>query len=175
LKAKSESTSVSTPSSKKRMLDFDIEPSSTVTVTPSKTLVNMSAIVATPKYKKHSSMQTSRFRSLILMIIKCMLPISLVERQPFKDFILKLDPSFNMPTRYLVKSNGIPDIRKETIINIKNAIFSIPWPNISLDGWSDGIMRCFSGYALQGIDKNWNLVNLTLAFRHIKGRFWTLS
>jgi hypothetical protein len=52
---------------------------------------------------------------------------------------------------------------------IKNILKRIPWPNISLDGWSDGILRCWTGYVIQGIDNNWNLVKFTLAFKYTKG------
>ena len=33
------------------------------------------------------------------MLIKCMLPLSIVEREGFKEFINYIDPSFVMPTR----------------------------------------------------------------------------
>ena len=52
---------------------------------------------------------------------------------------------------------------------IKNILKRIPWPNISLDGWSDGFLRCWTGYAIQAIDNNCNLVKFTLAFKYTKG------
>ena len=155
----------STPStSVKRKLIDDGE-----SLTPKKTLLNMNAITQTPKYARNSSMQIRRFRQLLLMIIKCMLPISLVERQPFRDFVAHLDPSFHMPTRYLIKQTGLPTLREEIRNKLKNILKSIPWPNISLDGWSDGILRSFNGYIVQGINDNWDLVQHSLSFKNSKG------
>jgi hypothetical protein len=130
----------------------------------------MNAIKQTPKYKRDHPMQLSRFRQLLIMLVRCMLPIVLVERQPFRKFVETLDPSFHMPSRYVVKKTGLPQLRDEIKIKILNGLKSIPWPNIILDGWSDGIMRCFTGYIVQGIDDSWNLVRYTLAFRLTKGK-----
>jgi len=115
-------------------------------------------------------MQINRFRQLLIMLVRCMLPISLVEREPFKKFVETLDPSFHMPSRYTVKKTGLPQLREEIKNKLSNVLKSISWPNIILDGWSDGIMRCFTGYIIQGIDDNWRLVKHTLAFRLTKGK-----
>ena len=69
--------------SRKRKLD---EPSVS-TPTTKRTLFDMSAVVKTPKYSKNSSMQIGRFRQLLIMIIRCMLPISIIEREAFRDLI----------------------------------------------------------------------------------------
>jgi hypothetical protein len=140
------------------------------TTTPKRTLLNMNAVSQTPKYPRNGSMQVERFRQLLLMLIKCMLPISLVERQPFRDFVGKLDPSFHVPTRYVVKHTGLPNLREEIKSKLKNIMKTIPWPNVSLDGWSDGILRCFNGYVVQGISENWTLIKHSLAFKNSKGR-----
>ena len=135
----------------------------------------MNAITQTPKYSRNSSMQIGRFRQLLLMLIKCMLPISLVERQPFREFVAHLDPSFHMPTRYLIKQTGLPNLREEIRNKLKLILKSIPWPNISLDGWSDGILRSFNGYIVQGIDDNWVLVKHSLSFKNSKGKYIVLQ
>ena len=153
----------STPNLKRKLND-EINES-----TPKKNLLNMNAIIQTPKYQRNSSFQIGRFRQLLLFLVKCMLPISLVERQPFRDFVALLDPSFHMPTRYLVKQTGLPNLRIEIRNKLKNILKSIPWPNISLDGWSDGILRSFNGYIVQGINDNWILVKHTLSFKNSKG------
>jgi hypothetical protein len=53
----------------------------------------MNTVSQTPKYPRNGSMQVGRFRQLLLMLIKCMLPMSLVERQTFRDFVNMLDIS----------------------------------------------------------------------------------
>ena len=69
--------------SRKRKMD-----DSNFSTPPTKrTLFDMNAIVKTPKYSKNSSMQIGRFRQLLIMIVRCMLPISIIEREGFRDFI----------------------------------------------------------------------------------------
>ena len=68
--------------------------------TPKRTLLNMHAISRTPKYPRQSNMQISRFRQLLIMLVRCMLPVYFFEKEPFKEFVEALDPSFHMPTRY---------------------------------------------------------------------------
>jgi hypothetical protein len=46
-----------------------------------------------------------------LCIVLCMLPISLVENEGFRDYISYLDPSFNIPSRSKVKNTGIPNLK----------------------------------------------------------------
>ena len=44
---------------------------------------------------------------------------------------------------------------------------SIPYPNVSVDRWSDADIRCLNGYivpltSFQGIDMEWNLHTIVL-------------
>ncbi len=55
--------------------------------TPKRTLLNMHAISRTIKYPRQSNMQINRFRQLLIMLVRCMLPIYLVEKEPFKNLL----------------------------------------------------------------------------------------
>ena len=105
------------------------------------------------------------------MLVKCMLPISIVENSGFKEFINYLDPCFNLPTRYTIKKSGLTNLKN--FVDAKNIeILSIvPWVNVSCDGWSDETMRCWNGYYAQGIDNNWEMQNIPIAFKEVKGNF----
>lgn len=83
-----------------------------------------------------------------------MLPISIVEKDGFRDYVEFLDPSFNIPNRYKIKQTGFPDLKTKVVEKIKNDLANIEWLNISLDGWTDGISRCYNGYIAQGIYYN---------------------
>ncbi len=50
------------------------------------------------------------------MLVRCMLPISLVENKGFKEYILYMDPSFSMPTRSRIKDTGLPDLKKNFVL-----------------------------------------------------------
>ena len=40
-----------------------------------------------------------RSHCLFKLIVKCMQPLSIVESEDFKEFVVTLDPSFTMPNR----------------------------------------------------------------------------
>ena len=55
-----------------------------------------------------------------------------------------------MPTRYRVRETGLPELKKLVELKIMNELKAMKSINISLDGWTDGIFRCFNGYVAQG-------------------------
>ena len=103
------------------------------------------------------------------MLVRCMLPISLVENKGFKEYILYMDPSFSMPTRSRIKDTGLPDLKINVCFKIKEILSKIKWLNTSIDGWTDATMRSFNGYVAQGIDDEWNLQTIPIAFEYVKG------
>ncbi len=84
------------------------------------------------------------------MLIKCMLPISLVEREGFRVYINYIDPSFNMPTRSRIKETGLQEIKHNINNYLTSSLEKLETLNISLDGWSDGIKRSYIGFIAQG-------------------------
>ena len=78
--------------SKKRKLDFEDSKSPQ---TPSSSLLSNTA--RSIKYGAFSKIQKERFDKLMAMIVKCMLPISIIENPAFREYIQYLDPSFNIP------------------------------------------------------------------------------
>lgn len=86
----------------------------------------------------------------MVMIITCMLPISIVEKNGFKKYVNFLDPSFSMPSRWKIKETGLPNLKLAVEERIQADLNGIEWLNISLDGWTDGIYRCFNGFSAQG-------------------------
>jgi len=45
------------------------------------------------------------------MIVKCMLPISLVEKEGFMEYVEYLNPSFSMPTRNRIRDTELPGFK----------------------------------------------------------------
>ena len=84
-----------------------------------------------------------------------MLPISLVETKAFKDFMYVFDPSFNVPTRNTIKNSGLNNMYSSVHSKMLKILESIPHVNISVDGWSDAVIRCYNGYIVQGIANNY--------------------
>ena len=133
--------------------------------TPSRTLTNMGAV----PYPRNSIVQMDRYKALVRMLIKLMLPISIVEKDAFKEFIKIFDPHFTVPNRLSIKTIGVEELYKATNIKIKEILDKCQWINLSNDGWSDATARCFNGYVAQTIDDNWNLLSIPIAFRETTG------
>ena len=87
----------------------------------------------------------------------------------FRDFIQHLDPCFSMPSRKTIKESGLRDLHESCISKIKDILKNVRYPNVSIDGWSDATLRSFNGYTVQGIDENWNLINIPIGFHFVTG------
>ena len=100
------------------------------------------------------------------MLVSLMLPISIICK---KDFMQIFDPSFIVPTRKTVKTTGLSSFLKSVNEKIMIIIKRMPYVNLSVDGWSDSFMRCFNGYIIQGIDLDWKLHTIPIAFQYVSG------
>ena len=87
----------------------------------------------------------------------------------FREFIHHLDPCFNMPSRKTIKETGLRDMNNVATQKIKERLKNVLHPNISVDGWSDATLRSFNGYTVQGIDNDWNLINIPIGFKFVEG------
>ena len=103
------------------------------------------------------------------MVIKCCLPLSIVERNGFREFVHYLDPSFQIPTRFKLKATEFKKLRDRVDNKNRSILESIEHPNISTDGWTDGSLRSFNGYVAQGIDHNWVMQTIPIDFVNVKG------
>ena len=84
-------------------------------------------------------------------IVKAMLPISIVEAESFRELIRYLEPGFGIPSRHTMREANLPALKEIVEKKIRNDLALMESINISLDGWSDKIMRCFNGFIAQGI------------------------
>jgi len=88
----------------------------------------------------------------------------------FREFVEHLDPCLRIPSRKTIKGTGFRDLSNEVIIKMKSMLKKVPFVNVSVDGWSDAILRSFNGYTAQGIDDDWNLVNIPIGFQYVEGK-----
>ena len=98
-----------------------------------------------------------------------MLPLSIIEKPAFKKFMEVFDPSFVVPGVKCVKNTHVITLKERVTEKIMIILKTIPYPNVSVDGWCDAVMRCFNGYIVQGIDMEWNLHTIPIAFEHVTG------
>lgn len=136
-----------TPSAKRPRLLSSTEGS---TESPSKKLPDMGILSIQTKFGPSSIIQNERLLKIVTMLIKCMLPISLVENPSFREYIEYIDPSFHMPSVITVKERGLNILESQVNEAIKTRLRNMPWVNVSLDLWSDAILRPFNGFICQG-------------------------
>jgi len=79
-----------------------------------------------------------------------MLPVQLVEKDGFREFMNYLEPSFRIPTRHKLKTTDLPNLKTSIENKIRLELAQFDSLNVSLDGWSDAILRSFNGYVVQG-------------------------
>jgi hypothetical protein len=149
---------------KKRKLDFS--PSSPTTP---RTHALFNNVAVAPKYTFKSILQKARVFALVKMLVRLMLPVSIIESTAFKEFIAVFDPSLNVPTRETVKTSGMTNMYESVEKKIMNILATMTHVNISVDGWSDAVIRCYNGYIVQGIDSNWVMHTIPIAFQHVTG------
>ena len=132
--------------------------------------LNLNDVPTSPKYSSNSIHQKTRYFALVVMLIKCMLPVSLVERLAFRQFLAVFDPCFIFPDRKGIKNYGVVHLR-ELVTNKINLLFKrIAWLNTCCDGWADASLRCFNGYVAQGICDDWKMNTVNIAFEHVTGK-----
>ena len=107
---------------------------------------------------------------MVKMLISLMLPISIVEKQAWTDFMLVFDPSFTVPARNTIKKSIIPQMMNAVETQLIAIMSKIEWLNVCTDGWSDSTMRCWNGYVVQGIDDEWNMRTTPICLEFVEGK-----
>lgn len=116
----------------------------------SRSLLNMGVVAVQPKYREDGSVYQDRLRELTTMIIKCMLPISFVENEAFRSYIRFIDPSFTMPSVKTLRETGLNSLTQSVVEKIKKRLVSMESVSMTLDLWSDPVLRPFNGLICQG-------------------------
>ena len=106
---------------------------------------------------------------LIKMLVKCMLPISIVDNPAFRQYIVYLDPSFQIPSRKTIKDSSLPKMKEFLQERIKERMTKIDHPNVCTYFLTDTTTRPFSGFTFQGIDDEWNLNTICTGFDFLEG------
>ena len=127
-----------TPTNKKRKIP---EKSSETTHIKTPTIVN--SLFKQEKFAIGGVNQRERLVYLNKMIIKCMLPISIVESSGFKEYMRYVDPSFTMPSCHTIKRTSLPYLVQKVRGKIQDILNDIDFPNVSTDGWTDATMRVY--------------------------------
>ena len=99
-----------------------------------------------------------------------MIPLSTVDNPAWKEWLAYIDPSYRVPTVETVKLSGLFPMVKRVEVKVKDLLMQIKYVNVSVDGWTDKTNRSFNGYIAQGIDSDWVMRTVPVAFKLVKGR-----
>ena len=74
-----------------------------------------------------------------------------------------------MPTRKTIQNTNLAELKKQVLNKVKAKVEDLEWVNVSVDGWPDATMRGYNGYIAQGIDSDWELHSIPIAFEFAVG------
>jgi len=100
------------------------------------------------------------------LIINLGLPISIVERPAFVDFMRKMDPKFSITSRRTLSRKTIPDLYDKMIDQLKLFCSKSVFLSLALDIWSDRRKRSF--FAITGLIYFLNENNTIIYFLNLQ-------
>lgn len=104
------------------------------------------------------------------IIVKCCLPVSLVDNEHFKAFLMAIDPSFKCPCRQTVTSVIIPQMLESKQRDISELLKTVRNACLTVDIWTDRRMHSFIGITVHAYNEDTgSLITKLLTFRAFKG------
>ncbi|XP_022160721.1 zinc finger BED domain-containing protein 1-like isoform X3 [Myzus persicae] len=96
--------------------------------------------------------------SLVKFIAKDMLPLSTVDGVGFVEFMNKISPNYEIPSRFTIKRKiqGLYETEKHKVATEIQNIDSIA---LTTDCWTSKAMESYICVTAHGITKNWKIVN----------------
>ena len=88
------------------------------------------------------------------LVVKCNLPLNIVESPAFRDFIKDLNPKWEPISCKALKLKLIPTFASDVRDKIRTTLVSSTDVTLTVDAWSDRRCRSFLGIAAHFIDKN---------------------
>ena len=115
------------------------------------------AVERTQHYVRSSKRRQEITTSVTKFIAKEMMPVSVVEREGFKEIVQKLDPRYEVPSRKYFSKNALPSLYTATREKILESMKSLKYYSITTDMWSSGKMEPYMAVTIHYIDKDWVL------------------
>ena len=104
------------------------------------------------KTKKYSSTDPRQVRlteSIIKdLIIKCGVPLSLVEQNGFKNFMQIVDPMYSLLSRRQIARDKLPKLYDKMIMRLKTLCDNAEYISVTLDVWTDRRLRSYIGITM---------------------------
>lgn len=107
--------------------------------------------------------------ALIMFIAGDILPLSLVDSQNFRNFVEKLDPKYQIPSRKHLSTKVLNEKSSEVRNNLKEKLSKAKNVSLTIDLWSNKQMNAFMGITDPFIEE-WTAQSVTLYCKRFKGK-----
>ena len=121
------------------------------------------------KYPPNDSHQHNITDELMSFIVGDLLPLSVVESSKFRNFICKLDPKYQMPTRKHLSTKLIKENIFRTHENITKKVEQVHSIALTTDLWSNRQMKSYIGITGHLI-LDWKINSIMVACHRFSGR-----
>jgi hypothetical protein len=110
---------------------------------------------------------------LIRFIIGCCLPFRIVENPSFKEFVHKLNNSYEIPKRHRLSEEILNNFFESSIVDIKNALIDTFAIALTLDLWTSVQRYPYLGVTCHLINCYFEFKSYTIAIQHLPGQHTT--
>lgn len=127
-------------------------------------------------YSKGHPRQTAITNGILAMVSDCMLPLQLVERSGFKNFMALVDSKYDVPSRRTVTRHirnslqSMKDIVVKDVQDLADNGLLVGNIHATIDLWSSRSMLPIIGVRFHYFDAQFELRVRTVAFQHFDGR-----
>ncbi|CAF3753693.1 unnamed protein product [Rotaria socialis] len=102
------------------------------------------------------------------LIIRCNLPLNLVEKPAFRDFMKECSLKYRPVSTKRLKHDIIPSLKSIVLTRIHEKLNTVDHVTLTVDIWSDRQCRSFIGITCHFIDQNINLQAYLIDFLRLK-------
>jgi len=104
------------------------------------------------------------------VIVKCGLPVSIVDNVHFRKFLAELDPRYATPCRQTVTRTVIPQLVEDKRNAVRSFLDSVSSAALTVDIWTDRRAHSFIGITVHAYNPlTGDLMNKLLKFKSFKG------
>lgn len=101
-------------------------------------------------------------RKLLSLIIRDLQPFSVVEDRGFHEFVSALNPSYQLPSRFVISKTLLPLMYEECLNDTRKLIDSGKTFCITTDAWTSINTVSYVGVTAHFVDENFNLKSILL-------------
>jgi hypothetical protein len=103
------------------------------------------------------------------LIVDMTLPLSIVEKDPFKKFMYEVDPKYKVITRRCIVRSYLPALHAECIEKLQGVCNRCSHVSLTLDVWTDRRMRSYLGVTMHTVIDD-DFQPFLLSFERLEGK-----